>query len=238
MRQTQGRRIAEILAADDVPAQFELPTPVLEAADVLHHLVVYHRRHRGVGQIEHVVDLAEVEVELTPEAVVEKREVETEVELGFLLPLQVGVDIADRTVTGLPDPVGGPHVVGFVHAGRIAVPEAVVTRDAVTQAHLEVADPADVAHERFVRETPAARNGPEITPAVVHAELRGTLAAEAHRSHVTVFIRIVGTPEHREQALAGILVRIHRGTAGREVRTHAHVPATTSSVWSSRNTRW
>ena len=224
MRQAQAGRIAEILAADDVPAQFELPTPVLEAADVLHHLVVYHRRHRGVGQIEHVVDLAEVEVELTPEAVVEKREVETEVELGFLLPLQVGVDIADRTVTGLPDPVGGPHVVGFVHAGRIAVPEAVVTRDAVTQAHLEVADPADVAHERFVRETPAARNGPEITPAVVHAELRGTLAAEAHRSHVTVFIRIVGTPEHREQALAGILVRIHRGTAVREVRTHAHVP--------------
>ena len=43
MRQTQGRRIAEILAADDVPAQFELPTPVLEAADVLHDRIVYHR---------------------------------------------------------------------------------------------------------------------------------------------------------------------------------------------------
>ena len=72
MRQAQGRRIAEILAADDVPAQFELPTLVLEAADVLHDRIVYHRGHRGIDRIEHVVDLAEVEVELTPEAVVEK----------------------------------------------------------------------------------------------------------------------------------------------------------------------
>ena len=226
MRQAQAGRIAEILAADDVAAQFEFPALVFQTADVLHHRIVHHRGHRGVDFVEHVIDLAVVDVELAPQPVVEQREVQTEIQLRFLLPFEVGVDVADRTVAGLPDAVGRPHVVGLVHAGRVTVSEAVVARDAVAQADFEVVDPPHVAQERFVRDAPASGKGPEVAPAVVRAEFRGTLAAEARAHHVAVPVRIVGAAEQREQPFARVLARVHRGTPFREVRTHAHIPRT------------
>ena len=180
----------ELAFADEfVRLQVELPSDI------------GHRAHVAVGEgvvacaggyadvlHEHIAAFAVVPFGLQAQAVVEEREVESDIPCGGGLPLKVG----QADVVGLH----GTHVeiawCTAVDALVEVVAVGLVTDLSPAASQGEHGEPAAGGlHPFLVDDIPSERGGGEVAPAAVGTELGGAIDAQRHVEHIAALVGVV-----------------------------------------------
>lgn len=187
--------------AEGRDAHGHLQAAVAHGADVGQQRVVGEGRDADVVGVEHVRGLGAVGVEREQQAAVEHGQVEAGVEGVLHLPLQVGVGVAQGLVGDQRRVAHGHNAVGLHQRhGGVGVDAALVARQAVAEAHLQVVYPRDGAHEVLLRHIPRHGGRGEEAPLVVGAELGRGVGAGVEGEHVAVVERIVDAGQEGHQA--------------------------------------
>ena len=144
-----------------------------------------HIGRKGHGH-QHVGGHLLVHIDGEVEAVGEEAEVNTQVGLNLLFPVNTGVGDVGGTLAVAK---GRRHLAhaGFPGAGA----DVGVTGLAPAQADLTVVEDVLVGEELLVGETPAAGYGMEACPTVIRAEVGGTIITEGIGQQITVVV-VVG----------------------------------------------
>ena len=178
-----------------VPGKLQLEALVVDFGEVHQRCGKVLQHGRQGRAVEDAVGILVVDIECTPQAVVEYAEVNTDV--GYLggLPGQgrVGELVHEQTRGNL---VAERHfAVGIVERLPLVVADGVVAEFTPRCADLEVAEPVDVLHERFLADTPACRYRGEEAPAVLLVETRRTVVAHVHFKEILGVVSVGGAAE-------------------------------------------
>ena len=176
----------------------QLHAVVLYRADVL-QLLVEARRDRDVDQEQEVSCFGVVRIDRERDAVVEERRIEPRVELGLLLPVEVGVghEASRRHRRNFRGAGGVPSHVQLRE--RLVGVHRLAADLAVAHAQLQVAEERLMPHEGFVAEAPGERTRGEESPLVIHSEHARAVSAAGQGEELLVGDIVVGPPEKGEQ---------------------------------------
>ena len=214
-----------VLTLQNVAADRELDTLVGHLTDVL-HLVGVTQYGSQVTPIEQVAGGVPVELRSNGQTAVEQRDVGSQVAGDGGLPLDVLVRETGTAVVAIilltelchlakTRTTGG--VDGIKYTPHVVV-DTVVTGKTEGSANLQLANPVNLLHERFLADDPCTRDGGEVTPLVARGELGATVGTERSRQEVAVLPVVAGLTEERSGAVGC------RQAGGRLIRsTEAHV---------------
>ena len=211
---------AEVLLVDRMRVQGDFQTLVLDGAEIA------LRRREGGGTValrthvgregqghQHVGRDLLIEVHRQVDAVLQEVQVETEVRLHLLLPVDTGVGNVRRTLAVAE---AGRHL---AHAGLPgAAADVGVTRLAPAHADLTVVQAdgvGEILQESLVGEAPGSREGMEIRPPVIRTEVGGTVPTEGVGRQVAVVI-VVGLTGEEGRHRGGAETGAHGRVAGGE----------------------
>ena len=204
---------APVARRDDVGAQRDVETAVDDAA---HIGVIAREAERNSHRVlqQQVGGLAVIPLDGARKAV-EQAEFDADVQVAVLLPRHVPVlDRVDHRTR-----LVGVRIVHVVERlPGVVGAEVVVALHAVAGFERDVVDPAHVAQEFLLRDTPRSPHRPEGSPAVLLLETRRGVHAEARREIVTVGEVVVDAAQ----------IGVDRIVVGRRIglgerRTHAQI---------------
>ena len=203
MRDATCEAHVRLSALVEAPVGGGLNASVLHVAEVLHIGGEARRRrdrHGDEGVARAAVVVVEAQVQAFPQP-----EVESHGEVARLLPFQVRVRHSHEV--GARDIVVDDIVVELVGGFGLIGREVLVAGEAVGDAELAEVQPRGVAHEVFLVEVPARTRTPERTPAVVRAEHRRAVEAQAHVEEVALVVAVVGGACDAERTCAALGAR-------------------------------
>ena len=204
---------AEVLGLDRCGVDEYLDTGIAHLTNVGSGVAV-HVGWNGHGIVVEQIDgLLGIDINRTAQAIVEHCPIDTYVELLGLLPLEVRIGVLANLERLCPRAIGVamPAVgVVVVHGERKVGRRWNDTRHAVTGTELEVVEPGEALHPRFVDDVPAERCRWEVTPLVVGTELRAAFTTDGEHHVVAVVVTIAETSEEADEGVVA-LVGAHRG---------------------------
>ena len=183
----------------------ELPSLVADFTEVGRNAVETGRRTDGLREDE-VVGVTDEVVDREGQAVLPEGHVETDVGLDGGLPVETLVDLTalDDTVLAVHRTVGLKEVKGTAARGELGNGgggvDVGVTGLTPTGAQAEGIEDAERLDELLVAEVPTEGERREGSPALVLAEVRGTVATDRSGQHVTAVIDVVETGEVGSEA--------------------------------------
>ena len=216
MSQIKRCHPVEVPRADSVDVDGELHTAVCDFADVGLDIVEGIDNGRDRIAPDEVLGLLVVELDATVDAVVPESIVETDVEHGGRLPLQVGVG----QLRGAED---GPGIALIIECATIpaAIEGAIggharvgaeaqgITADTIADAELQLVEEVLVLHEVLLSDVPCSRNRGEGTPAMTRGKHRRTVAADGGLQHIAAVVAIAQTTVERNVAHGFFCTALH-----------------------------